>query len=57
MYGTVLGYGFGRKQNFVEALKYLKKACSIFGEEDEACQGAKNVEKEILKATKEKKKK
>jgi TPR repeat protein len=56
MYGYILAYGFGRKQNFEEALKFLRKACDKYGEEDEACISAKRLEQEILNAQKQNKK-
>lgn len=47
MFGMVLTDGVGRSQNLDEALKALSKSCK-YGIEDEACQNAKNLEKEIL---------
>lgn len=47
MYGMVLMDGISRPQNLDEALKVLAKSCK-YGIEDEACQRAKSLEKEIL---------
>ncbi len=53
---TMLGFAFysgqGRPQDFEKALKILPKACNKYGEEDEACQTARQFIEEINKTKK-----
>jgi TPR repeat protein len=52
MYANSLVYSIGREQNLDEALKALSKSCA-YGEDDPACQQAKELREKILKAKKE----
>lgn len=47
MYGMILSSGVGREKNLDEAKKYFTKACDTFGEEDQACQQAQKLLKQI----------
>ena len=52
MYGLALGNGLGREQNTEEASKALQKACTIAGENSQACQSARKTE-ELIKRIEE----